>query len=172
MASLLEVVQEGLAHFGGSPLRLFVRHGCGLRACEEACRSGEARRACVWESGQTVRGAAGAGLESSASQGSLNVTQIHSSQSCVHVELPNCGTPLQVPRDEWKRDNASSRIAQKCACQHKHRAQQLPGGCSVHKSPTCDDCLPLAGNGRTHKIILCNRKSGCDGWRQSSLPTA
>lgn len=78
---LLEVVQESLAHFGGSPLRLFVRHGCGLRASEERCVCGKALCEGVRQrDGVSVGEAAAAGVCKSASS---CLTQTGSSRECL-----------------------------------------------------------------------------------------
>ena len=172
VAPLLEVVQEGLAHFGGSPLGLVVRHGCGLRACEEGSEEawvgGEARRVCL--------------RRQEASEGGVScwVTQIASSQSCVeHHQTAGArrGAALQMNGSL----NASSRIAQKrarlrpSACPvNINTKQSLCASTHIRHSPTCNGCptvLSPTGTERSTHTPVEEETQSCHGWRQSAAPT-
>jgi hypothetical protein len=94
VAALLEIVQESLAHFGGSPLLLFVvRHGCGLRVCEKRRLCGKAR------SERKLRRVSG---EESASElvrwPTVTVTQTMQ----VIVSSQSCGEHHQSQKQNWR----------------------------------------------------------------------
>ena len=185
VAPLLEVVQEGLAHFGGSPLGLFlVRHGCGLRACEEGYRGGGARSECVLRRERASgREAARAGLWSSASQ--CSVTQMGSSQSCgEHHQIRTAGAAagqhlqmnggastlvLEAPRNAPVNINTKQRPSTSTpgsARQHQHQASpglQQQHTTRLHVTAAC--CRPETEE--SIQPIVSRRDAGCDGWRQS-----